>query len=30
MGVTLVKGNLCYIAQKKRPSTLVKFRIDAG
>lgn len=30
VGVTLTKGKICYIAQKKCVSALVKYRIDAG
>lgn len=30
IGVTLTKGKVCYIEQKKCLSALVKYRIDAG
>jgi len=30
VGVTLTKGKVCYIEQKKCLSALVKYRIDAG
>jgi len=30
VGVTLTKGKICYVAQRKCVSALVKYRIDAG